>query len=368
MHLISISIPVSPVLFFYMKSFAKPLVLLLCGCLTATFSQAQCDSSSLTLLAFTPAGGGTFDLTVEYCIGGGILGVNSGAGSQTTTYAFGMYGTGLTLNSYPASQTSDSTGCTNTATTFTGSLGADVGVAYITGGCNYTCVTSTAACGMPHSDCNTVVFNVNQMPDSMRLFGAEGNGNPFAGCYPNSSMSLNFLVLLAADFLSFDASVNQQSVSLSWETDLPDQDLTFEIQRYSENTGWTSLDRIPGNQDQTMYTWTNQSPSGSFLYRIQSTGVNGEVTFSPSVEVVVTEPWAIRLSPNPADHTVLIEGEIAPGDQYELTDLQGRIMMSGQIDSHGSQELSIPNSLSSGTYLLKMISSTNSTVNRLQIR
>ena len=368
MHLISISIPVSPVLLFYMKSFAKPLILFLCGCLTASFSQAQCDSSSLTLLAFTPAGGGTFDLTVEYCIGGGILGVNTGASSQTTTFAFALYSPGIVINSFPASQTSDSTGCTNPATTFTGSFGSDAGVAYITSGCNYTCVTSTAGCGTPHSDCNTIVFNVNQMPDSMRLFGAEGNGNPFGGCYPNSSMALNFLVLLAADFLSFDASVNLQSVSLSWETDLPDQDLTFEIQRFSEGSGWTTLDKIQGNEDQTLYNWKNQSPSGTFLYRIQSTGINGDVTFSPSVEVVVTEPWAISLSPNPADQTLLIEGEIAPGDQYQLTDLQGRTMMSGQIDSHGSQEIAIPNSLSAGTYLLKMVSSTNSTVKRLQIR
>lgn len=351
-----------------MKSLYTPLLFLVCGFLPTISSQAQCDSSSLTFIAVNAAGGGTFDLTVEYCIGGGVLGTTTGASASTTTFAFGFYGTGITVNSYPASLTSDSTACTNTSNLIPGGLGSDVAVGYITPGCTFNCVSSTAACGTPHSDCQTIVFNLNQLPDSMRLFGAEGNGNPFAGCYPNSDMALNFQTLLAADFLSLSAKVQAQEVTLSWETELPDQEVQFDIQRFSDLEGWQTIESIASESSRSHYLWEGQSANGSFLYRIQSTGINGEVTYSSTVEVTVSAASSIHISPNPAEHILLIQGDIIPGDSYQMTDLQGRVLMSGIINRVGEGEIRIPNELASGMYVLKLQALGKSVVKRIQIR
>ena len=179
------------------KAFTLVALLFLFLHFTAS-SLYSCDRSSLNLIGISQAGSG-WDIAMEVNIGAGIMGVTTGADNNTNTFAFGFYvncpaSSSFLVNSWtPSFLTSDTTACTNPSALAGPAFGAVQTLAYISQGCFYTCVTNTLACGDVHTQTDTVVVNVSYTPDSIRLFGVEGQGNPVAGCYPNSDMLLILL-------------------------------------------------------------------------------------------------------------------------------------------------------------------------------
>lgn len=191
-----------------MKIFYRALSCLLIGLtfmVVSSNSTKACDRTQYVLDSVS-FDGTNYTIYTTFCVGGGIIGSTRGADNWTGTFAFAVYGPlTMTFGGYsPNTLTSDTTMCTNNSTTFSGSFGANFGVAYISPGCFYTCVSSTALCGRPHSDCSQFVITVSEVPDSIRLYGMEGTGNPIAGCYPNPDMLIDFTTLPVV-WSSFDA-------------------------------------------------------------------------------------------------------------------------------------------------------------------
>lgn len=178
-----------------------------------------CHFSWMSINSITD-NGSSYTIELSVSLGGGILGATVGADNSTTTFALGAFGDGMTtvnLLSYsPSSVTSDSTSCTNPANTFTGAFGADSGILYLGTGCNFMCVSSTAACGRPHNQVLTITLEFNVLPQSIQAFGLEGAGNPVAGCYGNANTIVYPLLFLPLEWGEFDAFQEGNHVEFSW--------------------------------------------------------------------------------------------------------------------------------------------------------
>lgn len=163
-------------------------------------SAKACDRSFMTLDSVA-CEAGNFRIHLTLCIGGGVTGVNKGAGNATRTIAFGFY-TSLAsmsvLNFTPTNVTADSTGTTlfglNFGPVATSPFGTQATVLYqdLATTPGFTCITTTSQCGNVHSQCNQYSFLTSVIPDSIRLFGAEGGGNPHSGCLSNPDMLIVF--------------------------------------------------------------------------------------------------------------------------------------------------------------------------------
>ena len=167
---------------------------ILISVLSLAYSPTQaCNNTSLTLDSVVVEGS-NYRTYVTLCIGGGITGASRGADDMTLDMAFGFYTSGSSiniLNFTPSSVVGDSSGGVMPGTVLGFSaLGADdlVYYAYPGSGPAFMCVSSVNQCGQLHSQCDQYSFLTNVIPDSIRLFGAEGAGNPYGGCFPNSDM------------------------------------------------------------------------------------------------------------------------------------------------------------------------------------
>jgi len=147
-----------------------------------------CDRSSLTIDSVVP-NGSDWDLTATLCLGAGITGVSAGADGDTKSFAFGFFKTGITISNFTPSVTSDFTGATLPGVNAGAFAGAEASIVYVYSTTPFTCISSTAVCGDVATDCKTYDFTISDIPDSVQIFGAEGNGNPVAGCYGEPAMS-----------------------------------------------------------------------------------------------------------------------------------------------------------------------------------
>ena len=342
-------------------------VMLLVLTLTLTNQSAKaCDRSSYVLDSLT-FDGSNFTVYTQFCIGGGVIGSSQGANNFTSTFAFALYGpTTMQMISYaPNSLTSDSTGCLANSTTFSGGVGinADTGVAYVPG-CFYTCINSTVACGRPHADCDQLVLTLNELPDSIRLFGVEGSGNPVAGCFPEPDMVLDFTVLPVV-WSSFGAVKNGEQVDLNWSTAQEHNNDHFEVMRRGSTQSWEEIGQVEAvgySDERQSYSFTDYSPlNGLNQYKIVQIDQDGQSSQSETVSVEFQADDEFRwlgIGPNPA--TDLIKaGFVSPEDQaYELSlfDINGSKVYAQSVEGRaGNNELSIDLSpLASGTYFIKL--------------
>lgn len=133
--------------------------------------------------------GGNYRIYVNLCIGAGVTGMAQGAGGSTREFAFGLYSASSSmsvLNFTPATVSGDSTGSTYTGANMgpIATIGTQATVAYLSYQTTtpFTCVSTNNQCGMKHTQCDQYSFLVSEIPDSIRVFGIEGDGNIMQGC------------------------------------------------------------------------------------------------------------------------------------------------------------------------------------------
>ena len=347
------------------RAFAGVMLFVLAMSLTNQSAKA-CDRSSYVLdsLSFD---GANFTVYTQFCIGGGLIGSTQGADNFTTTFAFALYGpTTMQMLSYsPTSLTSDTTGCLANSATFSGgvNINADTGIAYVPA-CFYTCINSTFSCGRPHADCDQLVVTLNELPDSIRLFGVEGSGNPIAGCFPEPDMVLDFTVLPVV-WSSFGAVNNGEQIDLDWATVQEHNNDHFEVMRRGVDQNWEEIGQVEAvglSDERQSYSYTDYSPLvGMNQYKIVQVDADGRTSQSETISVDYSPNSEFRwlgIGPNPAID-LLGASFFSPEDQaleLSLFDINGNKVYAQSLQGQaGNNEMSIDLSpLASGTYFIKL--------------
>lgn len=170
-------------------------------CLYPTGKLQACHQSYVQLDSVVALNPG-YDVYTTLCIGGGVTGKVKGADSHTGEFGFGFYSSctdTLDISYFTLSISADSTGATNQGINIGPIPGSPFGtegfVLYSTLSPHpyLMCVNNPAKCGSPHQQCFQFRFRFDDfLPDSMRVFGVEGNGNAAGGCTFDADMYISF--------------------------------------------------------------------------------------------------------------------------------------------------------------------------------
>jgi plastocyanin len=128
------------------------------------------------------------------------------------------------------------------------------------------------------------------------------------------TVSINWSELIPVELVSFNASVNENTVSLSWATATELNNSGFEVLRSSEAEVWEKIAFVPGNGTTTetqYYSFEDQNlSSGKYSYKLKQIDFDGSYEYSNEVYVDVTNPVAFELSqnyPNPFNPSTTIK-------------------------------------------------------------
>lgn len=329
---------------------------------------SQCLNSSLTFdsLRFQA---GVWEIYATACIGAGTDGVVKGGLADTRNFFFGFYassGTFAMSNFFPPFIFGDTTLYYNNGVQFgpvpSAPFNGTVETLGFTGGAGtFTCVSNMVTCGRPHVDCTQYIFYVNEVPDSIRLFGAEANNSYAGNCYPETQMRLTFTGPMPVEWGEFSVSPAGMDVNLIWTTHSEHGNRQFVVMHSTDGVSFSPAGEVPGagnSRKSHTYTFTDRSVEpGMHYYRIDQYDFDGQRTSTSVREVRVGEmrPLAwLGAFPSPAVDAVTLQWEM--DGQWPLTvtvfDGNGRLVCTMQpAVQAGVVEASLPvDHLAAGIY------------------
>jgi hypothetical protein len=372
-----------------MKNLYIPKILYFCLVLFLSSKQSfSCNLSNYTLTTIT--GTGPYTITTQLCVGAGITGAVRGADANTRDILFGFYSNDPTfsITSFsPLSITGFST-CTMDGI-ITGAILFDPfnvqdGVYYADPGTApcatrpYACINTTALCGNVAQQCTNFTFVTNVLPDSIRVFGVEGDGNPIAGCYPNPDMLINFNALLPVFWSTVNArKINEKEVLINWTTLSEIDNYFFTVEKTDElasgfnhhnqqtdETVWTQCGIVNGTNTNSRKDYSfidNNLISGLSYYRIKQTDFSGKFSYSKIVVLSsFSENEILKVYPNPSKNILTVEYD-GLKSIFLLNMLGEKIYEMKNIENNLLHTFSTQN-FSEGMYVLKIIGWNNEVV------
>ncbi|NOY05167.1 MAG: T9SS type A sorting domain-containing protein [Chlorobi bacterium] len=145
---------------------------------------------------------------------------------------------------------------------------------------------------------------------------------------------------LPVELLSLAAYLHEGRVYLRWATATEENNYGFDVERsvVSRSTGWNKVGFVPGSGTTTelrRYEFEDDLStvipySGVIYYRLRQVDTDGKYTYSPVVEVSLSNaPKVVRLSPsypNPVRDVMTLEWYLPRSSTVSLSlyDLQGR--------------------------------------------
>lgn len=265
-------------------------------------------------------------ICLTVCNGYGRTGISKGADNDTRSIGFGWYDSnaGFLIRDYNPYDITSARGfddCTMPSINI-GPQGAPYNsqgtVVYIDPGYYgsepclsqpFGCVQSTADCGNAAQQCVTYYFQVNQIPDSVRVFGVEGGGNPLSGCYPDADM-MHWFGNLAVEWGGLEGIARENSVLVKWST-LSEVNADFFVLERAVGTGaFEEIGTLAASGNSSVlkrYEMVDLAPMpGMNRYRVVEVDKEGKSGISPAVEILFDGPEGLvwgAVGPNPAtDH------------------------------------------------------------------
>ncbi|MEM7039409.1 MAG: T9SS type A sorting domain-containing protein [Bacteroidota bacterium] len=219
-------------------------------------------------------------------------------------------------------------------------------------------------CGNAHSQCFQLDFTVDVFPDSIRVFGAEGAGNPVGGCYPNPDMLID-LSGLPVRWGDISATQRDFFVEVAWQTRSEVNNDYFQVERSADNQAFEAVGEVEAVGQSTSpqdYTFVDRRPKpGSNQYRIRQIDQNGNSEISKVVTVNYVPPSRLDLAgivPHPVSDQALIRylSDRVQSVNFQLYNWKGDLVMQEAWESMpGDNEKTLSLEwMPAGVYLLRL--------------
>ena len=230
-----------------------------------------------------------------------------------------------------------------------------------------TARTSPTLIGLGRNDCvATGVYTGNL--DDIIAYGRALSSTEVSDLYTYYSATP-----LPLKWVSFTAQAIGDQVDLQWVTaDVINND-HFEIERSTDGNTFNTIGSLPNKSGQPnisgggSYSFTDPSPvKGADLYRIKQVDIDGQYSWSATVEVTVTPPaQGIYLQANPVrDAITLMNTQQQLVRRLQVVDGSGRVLANITSNSSNSQISENVGWLNPGYYFLRVFTGENTTTLR----
>lgn len=167
--------------------------------------------------------------------------------------------------------------------------------------------------------------------------------------YPSAPLPLTLL--------SFNGTTMEEGIELSWTTSHEEAMVQFEIQHSTDGLSFAPIGTIQGYGPSTVsqqYTFIHDTGNiGINFYRLRQVSPDGSIDFSDTIAVQIKQDVkAIRIYPNPAQHTLNIEQDLSGSLEYNIMSTFGEIVATGMITTD-QQAIDLA-ALGQGVYILKI--------------
>lgn len=189
-------------------------------------------------------------------------------------------------------------------------------------------------------------------------------GSPVAVAFgPDASV-------LPVELASFTSFVNNNNVTLNWQTVNELNNSGFDIERRAEDSTWSKVGNVTGNgttNESKNYSFSDDNlQSGKYNYRLKQVDYNGNYEyFNLSSEIIVGVPQKFELSqnyPNPfnpvtkINYSLPVDGKVA----LKIFDVSGRevaSLINNEVQNAGYYTVTFNGqNLSSGVYFYRLTS------------
>jgi hypothetical protein len=302
---------------------------------------------------------GSVDIYFSIFIGAGRTGAVSGASDITSDFAIGFHSSSpLTINSYSPTTVSSAIPVITYNVDNIGPVpSAPFNVeamlyAYDPMSSPFACITSTAACGNIHQKKLSFAVNLNIVPDSIRLFGIEGAGNPIGGCYPDPDMLLSLTSLLPVQLGGFYVQLINNTALLNWSTHTETNADYFLIQKSYDAENFETIGSVKASGTSTnkkYYSYTDTDylyiadEDKTPYYRIVQYDFEG----NSYVSKVITLNYHTKKSgspivyPNPSSDILNIRFKTDYNTTVTIRDIMGRQIFISTILENGTLTIDV---------------------------
>lgn len=172
--------------------------------------------------------------------------------------------------------------------------------------------------------------------------------------------------VIPVELTSFRADVNNDLVTLSWETASETNNRGFQIERKSSKGSFESIGFVEGNGTalfRSNYTFSDRNvEQGTYTYRLKQMDFDGTYKYSEEINVDITVPAVFALEqnyPNPFNPSTLIKFSLPLESKVELAvynTLGEKVMvLLNEVRGSGNHEVEFnASSLSSGVYFYRL--------------
>lgn len=191
-----------------------------------------------------------------------------------------------------------------------------------------------------------------------------------AGSFFSPAGTASFIISTATplpvEFISVNASSNEESVILNWSTAMEINNDIFVVERSEDGELWEEIGVVPGAGNSMSileYSFADVSPlsNAKSFYRIKQIDFDGKYDFSEVVtaQVSLTEN-IVKVSPNPATSDYVTISSTNEIYSVEVRDITGKLILTEYNAT--TQKLNI-SSLNNGIYYIRVNDQTIKLIN-----
>lgn len=142
---------------------------------------------------------------------------------------------------------------------------------------------------------------------------------------------------LPIELISFTGKIQQRSVVLNWRTATEISNDFFSIERSADGRHFLETGRVQGSgttAEPQDYRFADDSPlPGLNYYRLRQVDFDGQFSYSKVVSIQAGKSAGIHLYPSPATAVLNLQMEkpAAENTVWEIFDLAGRLLQSGEF-------------------------------------
>ena len=145
--------------------------------------------------------------------------------------------------------------------------------------------------------------------------------------------SANCLTLLPVNLISFTAAQQGNNVFTKWKVSEEINVSHYEIETGTDGRNFSTIGKVSAaNNKEYSFLHKGISNNGALYYRLKTVDLDGKITYSGIVKILVTANNSLRIAENPVMNTLNITGLKSNG-QIRIMDLNGRTIIEKTVQT-----------------------------------